>query len=460
MLNRNFLLAAAAAAGLAGCGGSQSAGGAPKLDVGMASAQAEATPASARERLDRGRKLFVAECSGCHGERGRGDGPAAVRLDPKPRNFTAEKFKFRSTPASEPPTRQDIFETVSNGLPGSAMPPFKFLTEEERWLLVDYVRSLAGIDRAPAPEPIAMGAEPPGGPESIARGKTIYEKLQCASCHGPEGRGDGPSAKTLKDEYGRPIVPRDLTTGVYRRGETAAALHMRFRSGIDGTPMPSYAAALPEADGWDLTHYVQSLARPRAPLPADLVERGRRVVAEKRCDACHVIEGQGARVGPSLDVSAGKLHYEWARTFLKNPRAAGKIYPYIPYRMPDLGLSAEEVEGVLALFAKIANRPYPEPPAAPAVVDESKIAEGKLIYFLKCTECHNLGNVVPTPEAKRQGPDLIQVSKRLRFEWMPLWVSNPQAVYPDTRMVNTNLTPEQIEAVRAFVWKASVDAKP
>ena len=52
----------------------------------------------------------------------------------------------------------------------------------------------------------------------------------------------------------------------------------------------------------------------------------------------------------------------------------------------------------------------------------------------------------------------LDISKRIRFEWVPTWVNNPQKVYPDTRMVNVNLTPEQVEAVRAFVWKASVDA--
>jgi cytochrome c2 len=182
-------------------------------------------------------------------------------------------------------------------------------------------------------------------------------------------------------------------------------------------------------------------------------------VEDRQCYGCHVIEGRGGRVGPSLDVSAAKLRYDWARNFLADPRKAGKIYPYIPYRMPDLGLTAKEIEGVLAVFANVAHRPYPEPAPREIVIDESKVAAGQLIYFLKCTECHNMGNVIPLPEAKRQGPDLIEISRRMQFDWIATWVKNPQEVYPDTRMVNTNLTAEQVEEVRAFIWKTSVDAK-
>jgi cytochrome c2 len=127
--------------------------------------------------------------------------------------------------------------------------------------------------------------------------------------------------------------------------------------------------------------------------------------------------------------------------------------------MPDLGLTAKEIEGVLAVFANVAHRPYPEPAPREIVIDESKVAAGQLIYFLKCTECHNMGNVIPLPEAKRQGPDLIEISRRMQFDWIATWVKNPQEVYPDTRMVNTNLTAEQVEEVRAFIWKTSVDAK-
>ena len=424
------------------------AGGTPRPD----------SPAVMRERAQKAERTFVAWCGGCHGLRGRGDGPAAAVVNPKPRDLTSEKFKIRSTPSGAPPTRQDLFDTVTRGLPGTAMPSFAFLSEEDRNLVVDHVRMLAGHDQMKAPKVISVGAEVASSAESIARGKAVYGKLECGKCHGDTGRGDGPSSKDLKDEKGRPLPARDYSKGLYMGGDTAAAMHMRFRTGLDGSGMPSFDSSLSPQDGWDLANYVLSLREAAAPAPTDKVARGRQVVAERQCNACHVIEGKGGDVGPSLDVAANKLRQDWVMGYLKDPIPYGKIYPYTPFRMPDFKLAPEDVEGVTALFAAISKRPFPEPAPAAATIDESKLGDGGLLFFLKCTECHNFGKVVPNPEAKQQGPDLINVTKRIHFEWIATWVNNPKQVYPDARMIDTNLSPEQITAVTSFVWKVASDA--
>ncbi len=446
----------AAAALLAAC---DAAGGPVEAPATSATTTAPASsPYAVRERAERGKKLFVAECAGCHGERGRGDGPGAAGLDPRPRDFVKEPFKFRSTGYGSPPTRQDVHDTLLAGIPGTGMPAFGFLAEEERSLLVEHVLSLSRADGRETPAPMQLGPETQSDAASVARGRRVYERLECAKCHGPEGRGDGPSAPTLRDSTGRPTSARDLTNGVFRRGRNATEIHMRFRTGLSGTPMPAYDSLMSQDEGWDLTHYIQSIVARPEPMPTDPVARGRRVVQDKRCDACHVVEGKGGKVGPSLDVAAKKLRYDWAAQFLKDPRAEGKIYPYIPYRMPDLGLTDDEVQSVIALFGHIAGRD-PKAPVATYQPDPAKIADGTLLYFLKCTECHNLGRVIPLFEAKRQGPDLIDVSRRLVPEFVAEWIVSPQRVDTDTRMVDPNLTDEQIEAVRAFIWKTSVDAQ-
>jgi mono/diheme cytochrome c family protein len=416
------------------------------------------TSASAlgRASADRGRKLFAAECAGCHGERGRGDGPAAAKLKVPPRDFTRERFKFRSTDYGEAPTRQDLFDTITHGLGGSGMPAFTFLSESERWDLVETVRGFAGLASAADPRALAVGPETANGPESVARGRKSFETLGCVKCHGPEGRGDGPSAAELKDNLGRAISPRNLTADVLRRGESSAVVHRTVRTGIAGTPMPGFSQ-MSNDEGWDVVHFVQSMRKGEATPPADPVALGRFVVQQKKCNACHVIEGDGGRVGPSLDVSAQKLRTDWAKRFLKDPRPFGKIYPYIPYRMPNLGLTDAEIDGVLALFAQIAGRQHPESLAAQKKLETAHEGEGKLLFFLRCTECHNFGNLIPTPAAKQQGPDLIHVTERLRPEWISKWLANPKAIYPDTKMVDPKLTAAEVEAVRRFVWNTSFD---
>jgi mono/diheme cytochrome c family protein len=459
---RNLLFSLlGAGALLAACGGD---GPAPVPDGGgggaatVRKAPAAVTFGERRERQARGRQLYMAECSGCHGERGLGDGPAAAAIDPKPRDLVHDRFKFRSTASFKPPVRNDILETIARGMPGSAMPAFGFLTEEERELIADHVMQLAGLDRAPPPDVLALPAETPATADSIERGHAVYKRLECHLCHGENGRGDGPSADSLKDDQGRPIPARDFRLGLFRRGRTAAEFYRTFETGIDGTPMPSYAGNYTDAEAWDLSRYILSLPVPPAAAPRDPLARGRHVVEEKQCFACHVIEGRGGQVGPSLDVSARKLRFAWVREFLADPRAKGKIYPFTPYRMPDLGLEQDEIEGLLALLAEIAGREYPEPPERAPQIDAQVASSGTLFYVIKCAECHNLGDVIPTPLAKQQGPDLINVSQRLRFEWIPEWVANPLAVYPGTAMVDTNLEPEEIESIRAFLWKTSTQA--
>ncbi|HEY4491642.1 MAG TPA: c-type cytochrome, partial [Acidobacteriota bacterium] len=405
------------------------------------------------------KNVFNAWCSGCHGEKGRGDGPASAVLQVKPRNFLAEPFKIRSTASGQTPTRQDIFDTVTRGLPGTAMPSFAFLPEQDRWLAVDYVRKVANLDAKPDPETIDLGKESTASQDSIQRGKQVYAKMGCQQCHGPAGRGDGPSSATLVDSLGRPIPARDYTKGEYLGGDSPAAIAMRFTSGMDGTPMPSYTGVMTSAETWDLAHYILSLRQPKPAPPQDPVARGREIVNQKQCFACHIIEGKGGDVGPSLDVAAAKLQYDWVRNFLKDPPKQGKLYYYMPYRMPQLNLKPDEIESVVALFASLAKRSTHDAKREIPQFEETRLSQGKLIYFLKCTECHNMGSVIPTPEAKQQGPDLIRVSDRILYQWMPLWVNNPKQVYPQARMVDTNLTPQEVEAVQSFVWKTSLDSR-
>jgi mono/diheme cytochrome c family protein len=416
------------------------------------------TPAMRRARLDQGKKLYLAECSGCHGERGRGDGPAFAGMVPKPRDFVREPFRYRTTPSGAPPRREDIVETITRGMPGSAMPAFGFLPEDDRTRIAEYVMYLANLDpAAPPPEPFTLGPEPAATEASLARGGQVYTNLGCHMCHGNEGRGDGPSAPTLVDTLGRPLPSRNFHEPM-RRAESAAEVVRTLHTGLDGASMPSYTGAATEEEMWDLARYVLSLRDPEPPLPDDLVARGLHVIEQRQCKACHTLEGEGGVVGPSLDVSAKKLRQDWVESFLDDPRAFGKIYPFTPYRMPDLGLEPEEIEGLLAVFGRISGRGYPEPPEPEPELSAELASQGQLYYFLKCTECHNLGEVVPTPLAKQQGPDLIHIARRLRYAWIPEWVEKPEAVYPGTTMIDTNLSAEDIEAVRAFLWKTSIES--
>jgi len=410
-----------------------------------------------------GKPLYLRECSGCHGERGNGAGPAADYVDPRPRDFTKRRFKLRTTKSGAAPATSDILRTIQHGIPGTAMPSFAFLSDAERKDIAAYVLKLADLLDEPEPQPIVDTTNAPTTtPDTVAKGKQWYVDAECFKCHGNLGVGDGPSAKDLKDENGRPIKPRDLTQGIYRGGGERTDIYTRLVTGMDGTPMPSYGEVIEGPDMWALTDYVLSLRAPSPPkpLPADPIAAGRQVAAKYSCGGCHVLDdGNGGAVGPDLRVSSQKLFPEWVRTFLKSPRDYGKIYPWRVYRMPQLGLSDAEVDVMTKYLAAMGKRQeghiaLPDPSTFPA----DKLAEGQLIFFLRCTECHNLGKVIGTPVAKQQGPDLIRVARRVDYEWAKSWILNPKKIDPKTRMIIPDITPEQVEAVRMFVWKTAIDA--
>lgn len=227
--------------------------------IGLTATAAEAQTRGATGA--QGKAAYLRECVACHGEKGDGEGPAGHYVNPLPRNFTLGVFKFRSTPSGQAPTDADLFKTITHGIPGTAMPAFRELPERERWALVALVKQFAGIKKPGmavnvAPEPAAI-------PEGIARGRQVYERLGCAECHGAGGRADGTSSLTLKDDARHRIWALDLTRDSFKGGATPRDLYLRIVTGIDGSPMPSFADKATGEEVWALVHYVQSLSQRR-----------------------------------------------------------------------------------------------------------------------------------------------------------------------------------------------------
>ena len=211
------------------------------------------------------RPLYLQHCATCHGARGNGKGPSAQYLATMPRDFTRGEYKFRMTPSGAPPRVIDIYRTISLGVVGTEMPPWReTLTKSQRRMLAEYVLTFAEFDEEDREDPISIEKEPPKPTEeTIARGKVLYGELQCGQCHGPEGRGDGPSVATMKDAWGNPIRPADLTKAYFKGGRGTRVVYRTIVTGLSGSPMPSFGDLLEEEDRWALAHYVLSLSEGR-----------------------------------------------------------------------------------------------------------------------------------------------------------------------------------------------------
>jgi len=228
--------------------------------VQLEQARAEAQPASP-EMLTRGADLYEANCAVCHGSEGDGGGRLAAHVQTKPRDFTSGTFKFRSTIGSSPPTDLDLFRTITRGVAGTSMPAWSALSIEERWALVHYIKTFSDrFEREPAGESVEIPIVPEFTAELLQSGEELYRGAGCHNCHGDSGRGDGPSAAGLTDDWGEPIDVFDLSGGrVPKNGGEAEDFYRLILTGLPGTPMPGFGLALQPEQTWAITAYVQSL---------------------------------------------------------------------------------------------------------------------------------------------------------------------------------------------------------
>jgi mono/diheme cytochrome c family protein len=192
--------------------------------------------------------LYREHCAHCHGITGDGNGPTAIFLNPYPRDYRPGKFKFKSTPIGQRPTHDDLKKIVVDGIPGTAMPSFRLLPEQEIEALVHYVKylslrgemerklyeTLAQLEEEErlfdptqqtdegkakqkeqldtivglmteivgqwqtAPESVTeIETRPEMTPEQLEESRKIGQRLyygalaNCFSCHGPSALGDG-----------------------------------------------------------------------------------------------------------------------------------------------------------------------------------------------------------------------------------------------------------------------------
>lgn len=93
------------------------------------------------EYLQRG--LYRQHCASCHGTTGDGLGTAAAVMEPYPRDYRPGTFKWKSTFHSAKPTSADLRRVIEQGVPGTAMPSFALLDDEQLDSLVEYVQYLS-----------------------------------------------------------------------------------------------------------------------------------------------------------------------------------------------------------------------------------------------------------------------------------------------------------------------------
>jgi mono/diheme cytochrome c family protein len=208
-----------------------------------------------------GKEQFLMLCSHCHGLAGAGDGAAGSYLDPKPADLRALETSITIGEGSNDP-EGSLLSRITFGIRNSAMPAWgEFLPENQRWTDVAFVKgsfivgkrattSVMGDGKVPNPYVRTDSGifESEIATISPDAGQPLYEQY-CATCHGDDGKGNGPGTKGLAS--GGPAAFPSTMSDAYT--------FSRIRAGVPNTMMYGFDPLLQEIDMWNLTAYIRQL---------------------------------------------------------------------------------------------------------------------------------------------------------------------------------------------------------
>ena len=237
--------------------------------------------------LNDGKSVYTEYCMPCHGVNGDGQGTSAKGLSVPPRNFKLGQYKFGRVVSGELPHDEDFYKLLREGLTGTAMLPWKELSDKQMFNLVQYIKTFApakwdGADKKLG-ESIVVTKDPYGDAHkesAIQRGKEVYHAVaQCWTCHrayvshaefseisqkinGKPVTEFDPEMYHVKlqpNDYGYSSMPPEFTYDQVRSAKTVEELYIRLNAGVGGTAMPSWKGTLQDDEIWAVAHYIKSL---------------------------------------------------------------------------------------------------------------------------------------------------------------------------------------------------------
>lgn len=240
------------------------------------------------ESLNRGKSTYSEYCMPCHGVKGDGKGTSAKGLQVPPRNFLLGQYKFGRVVSGELPRDEDFYKILKEGLHGTAMLPWKELSETQMFNLVQYIKTFApakweGADKKLG-DVIPVTKDPYGDAHiesAIERGKEVYHVVaQCWTCHRAyvdknefskmsekingkpvtEFDPDMFHVKLQPNDYGYSSLPPEFTYDFIRSAKTVEEIYVRLNAGVGGTAMPSWKGTLQDDEIWAVAHYVKYLS--------------------------------------------------------------------------------------------------------------------------------------------------------------------------------------------------------
>ncbi len=185
----------------------------------------------------------------------------------------------------------------------------------------------------------------------------------------------------------------------------------------------------------------------------DEVVLGKRVWHKYNCNDCHTILGIGGYYAPDMTKVYSTRGENWLKAFLKNPESPD------PQRrkMPNQGLSEDDINKLIAFFKWVDDIDTNEWPPKPVTVAKTKevspegkvlVSKGKDLYYRnRCDLCHKIEG-----KGGSVGPDLTKVGSQRSKEWLSIQIKDPKSNNPNTKMPSYGqLSDDEIQAIVTFL---------
>jgi cytochrome c2/predicted nucleic acid-binding Zn-ribbon protein len=327
-------------------------------------------------------------------------------------------------------------------------------------LALGYLQNLYTMDRSRAKLAAMSEAE-----RNVYLGEQTIAKYGCYGCHDIKGfENTKPIGTELTQEGSKPLhqldfghvheVPHTRQDWVFNKllrprmwdeGKEAAKDYNELLK------MPNFGMSQREATA--VLANVMGFTKESALAPrragndartAALAE-GRKLITRYNCQGCHLIEGHGraiksllgdneASLPPNLAAEGARVQGDWLFSYLHDPSRV-KMRPWLTVRMPTFGFTDDQANTVISYFqAREQRSPFLSEPPAP---DPRSLAVGGVVFgMLQCARCHPTAPVSAAAASGDLAPSLLMAHDRLRYDWVPLWIQDPQAWVPSTRMPN------------------------
>jgi mono/diheme cytochrome c family protein len=174
------------------------------------------------------------------------------------------------------------------------------------------------------------------------------------------------------------------------------------------------------------------------------IYRGEKLVFWNGCRNCHVVEKRGGKIRdqfnednqsfapPVLTGEGAKVQPQWLFGFLKGPF---DLRPWLAIRMPTFHFSDPDATDLVHYFAASSNKSFPYLTAEADQPTGERLKEVEQLFKeLQCVNCHVIGQLRPGQDPASAAPNFLMAKTRLRPDWIPLWLKNPQALLDGTRM--------------------------